>query len=390
MKEAPRYFYSLDLLRGVASLAVILSHWRHFFFDQYGLSPQFQVERQPFYSILETLYLNGGTGVRLFFALSGFIFFWLYAERIREGRVEAGKFWILRATRLYPLHLLTLLGVSLGQMIFEIQNHYAFVYEHNDLRHFLLQLGLMSDWGFQAGHSFNGPIWSVSIEILLYAFFFMICRIGWIQGWQRGLVVLLGVVFSIRYEHVFWEGLSMFFIGGLAHAVFEKLVKKDFNRLWVYSAFSVLLIIWMIGLFVPEPNFLYHRYQMIFNGGLLLFGKDLIGIFLLKTIYGYGLLFFATILVLALLEREHPDAARPMAWLGDLSYATYLIHFPLQLAFILITTSLAFPASIYYSPSIWIFFFVTLLILSAISYHYFEYPMQEVLRKKWFKKDSGA
>lgn len=46
----------------------------------------------------------------------------------------------------------------------------------NDLYYFVLQLFVASDWGLQAGDSFNGPIWSISVELLVYVIFFVVLR----------------------------------------------------------------------------------------------------------------------------------------------------------------------------------------------------------------------
>ena len=87
----------------------------------------------------------------LFFALSGFIFFWLYAEAITERRVSAREFFVLRFSRLYPLHLATLLAVAAEQTLFLHLTGRYFVYGGNDGYHFLLNLGMASSWGFERG-----------------------------------------------------------------------------------------------------------------------------------------------------------------------------------------------------------------------------------------------
>lgn len=86
-----RHLYSLDFARGVAALAVVLWHWQHFFFN--GSVPGvFQREAQPFYSVLFLFYEKGWFAVDFFFALSGFVFFWLYADPIRQRSVSTRRF----------------------------------------------------------------------------------------------------------------------------------------------------------------------------------------------------------------------------------------------------------------------------------------------------------
>ena len=153
-------FESLDALRGLAALAVVLWHWQHFFYQ--GTRPHMpDIQRLPLSPLLSLFYTQGWLGVDLFFALSGFILYWLYSERVAERRISAPTFWLLRFSRLYPLHFATLIAVAIGQWLYMRETGDFFVYQFNDTRHFVLQLFLASEWGLQRGYSFSGPVWSV-------------------------------------------------------------------------------------------------------------------------------------------------------------------------------------------------------------------------------------
>ena len=92
--------YALDTLRGFAALSVVLWHWQHFFAISGTFEDGWQKSSEPFYVFLKPFYEEGWAAVDLFFALSGFIFFWLYGEAIREGRIGAWRFgWLLLAGR---------------------------------------------------------------------------------------------------------------------------------------------------------------------------------------------------------------------------------------------------------------------------------------------------
>ena len=151
----------LDLLRGLASLSVVLFHYAAFFVDPGQAAVG--VIAQPWRAALWPFYDHGGLAVQFFWILSGIVFMRVYAPI--ADTVTATDFALRRFARLYPLHLITLLlmagfnGVNLaifGQPLLPT----------NDAYHFVLQLFLASDWGFEAGHSFNFPIWSVSMEIV--------------------------------------------------------------------------------------------------------------------------------------------------------------------------------------------------------------------------------
>ena len=168
-------FHSLDALRGLAALSVVFWHWQHFFYGSEGLASSFERSEQPLYPVFELLYLHGWMAVDLFFLLSGFIFFWLYADRISQGLVTAKEFLVLRLSRLYPLHLVTLLAVIVGQQVYlySTGGGTAFVYQFNDGYHLFLNLLMLPSVGLEKGYSFNAPFWSVSVEVVLYLIFFL-------------------------------------------------------------------------------------------------------------------------------------------------------------------------------------------------------------------------
>src|SRR6185436_12525906 len=110
---SPGRMHSLDALRGIAALAVVFWHWPHFFYSGTTLAAGFDREAQPFYEVFKIFYRHGILAVDLFFLLSGFIFFWLYAKTISARRLTPREFFVLRVSRLYPLHLVTLLLVAI-------------------------------------------------------------------------------------------------------------------------------------------------------------------------------------------------------------------------------------------------------------------------------------
>ena len=83
---------------------------------------------------------------------------------------------------------MTLLLVAILQPIYFDLNGCFFVYQENDLRHFLLQIFMASNWGFQNGHSFDGPSWSISIEVLVYVGFFLMLLVT--RSWLLNLAVI--------------------------------------------------------------------------------------------------------------------------------------------------------------------------------------------------------
>jgi len=112
--KSTEHLYSLDILRGVAALAVVLWHWNFFF----SLGTE-NIQRQdmPLYDSLSILYTSGHFSVDLFFCLSGFVFCWLYADRISEKRISAYDFFVFRFSRLYPIYIVSIFFIIINQII---------------------------------------------------------------------------------------------------------------------------------------------------------------------------------------------------------------------------------------------------------------------------------
>ena len=160
------------------------------------------------------LYEQGRFAVDLFFLLSGFVFFWLYANRVHRRKISSARFALLRLSRLYPLHLVTLLTVAAGQYWFVHTQGGAFVYHHNDPRHFVMNLFLASSCGLEKGFSFNGPAWTISVEAVLYAVFFAYCTFLPVRA--RFIAPISGLAFALMYlfRSSIARGIGAFFLGG--------------------------------------------------------------------------------------------------------------------------------------------------------------------------------
>jgi peptidoglycan/LPS O-acetylase OafA/YrhL len=376
----PDRFYSLDVLRGLAALGIVFWHWDHFFYQGTELGA-FDRERQPFYLLFKPLYLHGAWAVPLFFCLSGFIFFWLYSDKIARRAVPPQEFAVLRFSRLYPLHLLTLFVVLAGQLLMRWRSGSFFVYPYNNLYHFMLQLGFASQWGFQKGMSFNGPIWSVSVEILLYALFFIVCTISWRRWWHLVIFSCLGY-FLIRVgPDGVGRGISLFFIGGLSFHAFVNLWRRGVSRSKLLAIWAFAIMMWLLIPLIAHHNSLYHLYRVTCGESFTLAGRDPIGYALVVACrFSLELLFPLTIITLTLTEAYRGTLGRRLAFLGDISYSSYLLHYPLQLLFVLATGAFGISNSFFYSPVALCLFFLILIPLALCTYQFFERPSQSWLR----------
>ncbi len=374
--KIPKRFYSLDVLRGLASLAVVFWHWQHFFYIG-TKNPGFDKSIQPFFSIFKIFYLKGYLGVDFFFALSGFIFFWLYTKKIANKEIGGFKFFILRISRLYPLHLLTLILVVIGQIISKYITGGFTIYPFNDLYHFILNIFLISNWGFQDGYSFNAPIWSVSIEAFLYIIFFVFAYFGAARSIIKTIAIVALCIFLKGFMNPqIYRGIMSFFIGGTTLLIYKNIYHFKTKHL------AILIGIITAGLWtLVFVNMQHNLHVSLISRIPNLLGSHKI-IALIFEYYVVAILFPFTILSLTLIETVVEKFGYRLRALGDISYSTYLWHFPLELLFILINKSQGLGSEFFTTKISTIIFFSTLIAISYISYQKFERPIQQYIRNK--------
>ncbi|MDC6380328.1 acyltransferase [Pseudomonas graminis] len=352
----PKRLYSLDALRGIAALSVVIWHWQHFFYV--GGSPQgFELTSQPLFTIFSLFYTYGSRAVELFFCISGFVFFWLFAKKISSGDMAVGDFFIDRFSRLYPLHIVTFLLAALLQLMY-IRSHAGyFVYQFNDYYHALLNVFLAPAWGFEKGFSFNAPVWSVSTEVLLYAIFFGLCLTKKIRYVLVPCLILLGVYL---YEDMpkLSVGLVTFFSGGTAFIVLDHSAKFLGTKKTLWASVALAAGVWAYVWQTPVSNS-----------------------FILT-----GIAFPASIAALAALELVKPGFAKPLSFLGDISYSSYLVHFPLQIIFAMVVDMLGFQRAIFYNVWMLVLFTAVLVPLSFISHRMLEVPSQRHIRALYMRR----
>ncbi|KII33654.1 acyltransferase [Pseudomonas fluorescens] len=349
----PERLFTLDIVRGLAALSVVFWHWQHFFYVG-GATSNFNIESQPFFNLFSTFYTRGSLAVELFFSISGFVFFWLFSKVISEKRISAATFFVDRFSRLYPLHIATLASVVILQYIYTRFHWDFFVYQTNDFYHGILNIFLIPAWGLEKDWSFNAPIWSVSVEILLYALFFATCLLGRAKYLIVPILIIIGYyTYPVNYK--LGSGIFTFFCGGMAffllNAARSFLTSK--TLLAITTIFSILA--WS-----------YINQSATLNMYVLM-----------------GLAFPMSVCALACANMASPNLLKPLSFIGDISYSSYLIHFPLQIVFAGITDRLGFARSIYYSPIMFISFVGVLLILSFGSHKLFEAPIQRAIRKAY-------
>ncbi|MBS0171932.1 MAG: acyltransferase [Nitrospira sp.] len=341
----------------MSAFAVLVWHYQHFSFVAYN-STAFVAAQQPFYSILRVFYDYGFYGVQFFWCVSGFIFLGKYGGPIAHKIVSGRQFFVLRFSRLYPLHLATLLLVAFLQVLYFQYHHYYFVNPTNDSAHFVLHLFFASNWGFERVYSFNGPIWSISVEVLVYAFFFVTVRcVGTSPVLNIGILILCVLARKMRIDLPILDCLGFFYSGGLSALALQHLEKTRYRRflraLSLGVAVFVPITVYMLE--VSVPKYVVHFALMAYIPTLLYCAaSDL---------------------------NAGPRMQHIISAAGSLTYSSYLIHFPLQLLIALCFSY--FNALIpFYSPSFFVAFMAATLMCSRLIYRYFEMPAQTYIRDR--------
>jgi len=347
--------YSLDALRGLAALAIVFWHWQHMFFNPALGRVVYDRAAQPFYHAFYYLYNFGDRAVTIFFVLSGFVFYWLYSEALRGGSVRAREFVGLRISRLFPLHWATFALVVALQAIYTSRIHCLFVYPRHDW--FLAGQTLLgvSSWIPHNIYGFNGPFWSVSIELLLYLFFLLICRFLSTSIWPALVMVFLGL--ALRHAHGgLGQGLQGFFMGGLAYHAFCWVRTRERALAWLAATGLATLAGWgCLSLLASALHLDEYPLEPVFAG---------------------------IIVFIALAERRFPGLRTGLSRLGDISYSVYLLHFPLQLVFVLVNLGFGGDSAVFNRGWTLVLFMATLIPLGFLSYRYFELPALRFLRAR--------
>ena len=344
----------LELLRFACAMMVLVYHHKHF--AMVGTASTIAPGVLPLEQELSLIYAFGLYGVQIFWCISGFIFYWKYADALAARRVEPKKFFWLRFSRLYPLHIVTLLIVAALQPLYAAFAGQAFVYGENGVTSFVLQLFLGDQWGASRSLSFNGPIWSVSAEVLVYLAFFLLVRAFGKSPW-----LIVGAIGASLWS--MWSGnispalvcAGYFFAGGAAA---EGLRSKQFARR-PDLARSLAMAIVIACLLVAATGYLAQSDDHLASWLMIVIPP-----------------------LLFLCAQDFPALdrwQRPIQAAGNLTYSTYLIHFPLQLAVatFAVTSGIVLPIA-----EAWFLlaYLATTIVIGRIVFLRFEAPVQNWIR----------
>jgi peptidoglycan/LPS O-acetylase OafA/YrhL len=290
MRREARSFVTLDGLRGIAAFAVMISHTGRFI----GLE-------------IPEAFL----AVDFFFALSGFVLAHAYTERLRTG-MSPRSFLMLRLVRLYPLYIL---GTAIGMLILPLTSH-ADGFSQLAIEIAAAVLFLPSPVT-ELLYPFNFPAWSLFHELLINGAFGALSNL-------LSRVVLCGIVAIsavILAGYAIWLGSLdtsnswVYFEGGFVRVSFSFFAGVLVYRIWqkrpapLNFPAALLSAILLALLSLPVPP----HYAAVYHVSLVL-------------------LAFPLLLWLGASSTPIRPIASVCSWLGEISYAVYVLHVPMIIA----------------------------------------------------------
>jgi peptidoglycan/LPS O-acetylase OafA/YrhL len=325
--ETPR-FDSIDLLRGLSILAVVLLH------AQISLA----LHGYPVGSSLPAwlryaVFSNGGNGVSTFFAISGFLITYVSIRRFGSlGQMAPTRFYRLRFARIAPPLLVLLFTLSVLHLTNAPRSHIR--PEVGSLPQALFAaLTFQLNW-FEAVHGWLPPawtvLWSLSVEEMFYLFFPLLCLL--LMNRRRTqpifIAILLGLALFGPFARTPWYTTNYIwsyqsYLGNMDNVALGCLtamlcLRLDQASRFLKSQWPLILeiagAILMLFIVFWEPRVIlgWHIKQHLARTG-----TDV-------TVLGIG----ACLVMLGSVLRQRTGGRwlAPIRWLGQHSYEIYLTH----------------------------------------------------------------
>lgn len=315
----------------------------------------------------------GFTAVNFFFVLSGFILTTVYLDTKAAGNIDKKSFWVKRLARIYPLFLFALILDAPRTVIYFFETSGAMMGGVKSIIAGTANIMLIQSWIPQVTSSWNSPGWSLSNEFFFYLLFPIV--LPWITkgSVSRALKIMMGlfllsmflilpfVLFLNPQDHPALFTVARFypllhlpeFLFGIAlGSVFRSQRTTRFTH-WLYrwgDLIALILLLMSVGLLTKIPILFFHN-------GLLV---PIYGLFIFSAASGFG--FFSSIL-------RH----RFLVFLGNASYAVYILHQPLKSYLLWSAEWLKWPMS----PLVFWIYLSLVFVMSILVYVFIEEPARK-------------
>lgn len=305
---------TIDILRGLAALAVVLFHVRVDLWVGWNELHSAGAHFSPWDRLLSWLSVPmvfGGSGVMLFFLISGFCVHLPFAGR--QERLDLKAYLTRRFFRIYPPYLAAVALTVVAEWV----AHDLIIRNPQSGTDLITRTALMiQNFGENAGQlSGNPSLWSLPVEMELYLAYVLLQFISLKFGWNR---IFLSVVVAAIASFV--TAVPLLSPGSL-----------HFLNFWPIWCGGCLLAEWVARGKIPCPP----KFTNVVALACLLAGMyaklahwpDSVEHYLFAVFY-FQLLWWAV--KAPEITQRIPSALKSrLLQLGMISYSLYLIHFPL-------------------------------------------------------------
>jgi peptidoglycan/LPS O-acetylase OafA/YrhL len=353
----PEVFLALDGMRGFGAMLVVIAHC-YMFWGGYSMP-------------------NGVPLVDMFFLLSGFVIAFAYEQKFHAG-MSVRKFMLQRLVRLYPLYLVGFLMGAVVRLVMIADRG------PEELGEYFIELGpqlfmLPSPHLAETPtfYLFNGPAWTLFFELVANLFYILCWHwlkstrvlaivVGLAALWLAAATIAGGKLDMGPTWRDFWGGfarVSFSFFGGVLMFRLSGSPKKVTGRItwWALAPAPLLLLAALLD--VPK----------MFWPELRLF----------------------TVMVVSPALMWMASRMMPPRWmwktfatLGAMSYAMYILHYPIFLA--LQRVAWKFPQiSTVWAPWTGIAILAFVFVLAVTIERYFDAPVRAWINRKlkaWEKR----
>lgn len=370
-----RYFSNLDSIRFVAATMVFLSH-----------TVSHPLQTLPISSYVKNtieVVCNGGTGVSIFFVLSGFLItYLLVSEYEAKAKIDLKKFYMRRILRIWPLYYSVLLFTF---VIYPCLKS-ALNLNHPLSSNFLYHISFLSNFDVINIHNhFSGNdaasqniTWSVSVEEQFYLFWPLIFAVLPKKFWLYAVALVLG--FSVWF----------------------RVVNSTNETILYFHTFSVLVDLAVGGIFaiLVKHNINIRRYFESVGtvGNVVFFAVAIVLLFCDKYFYllPYGIAFYRLLTAIsfgfiitsqALTNQTSPlnlGRLKFASKYGKYTYGIYLLHpIVITLSVLSLRVLKINGNGVYQTVLMGIVCFIITLLVSKFSYEKFEVIFLKIKNKKF-------
>ncbi|MCF6190103.1 MAG: acyltransferase [Cocleimonas sp.] len=316
----------------------------------------------------------GPIAVGYFYVLSGFIMAIAYykPDKSNQKAISKKKYWLARFARIYPVYLLALLLI-VGAKYKDLTQNWETLPLH---------LLLLQSWVPGYPITLNTPGWSLSVEAFFYLCFpFLLIwvykagtkplAIFTVVLWIVTQVILLTQLNSSSYapktdlhDLIYYYPLMHLnsFVAGLLVGIYLKRnsnkIQANNNTLWLILSFALIfLLIW------SRPYL-----------------ESLLGF---KIAFTNGLLAPAFLWFIVLLARHKGMFTKVFSYswlvlLGEASYSLYILQKPVHGIYDkIVVPRISLSETLHFY-----IFLILLVVISLLSFKYFETPLRKYLRSK--------